>query len=67
VSEQYIDSVMHSPTIKVTSTLSLCSSFNVREQISHPCKATGKIMVQYILICILCDMEQEDKGFWTKW
>jgi hypothetical protein len=27
-----------------SNTLSLCSSLNVRDQISHPCRTTGKIM-----------------------
>jgi len=31
-------------------TFSLHSSFNVSDQVSHPCKATGKIIVLYILI-----------------
>jgi hypothetical protein len=31
-------------------TLSLCFSLNVRDQVSHPHKATGKIMVLYTLI-----------------
>jgi hypothetical protein len=32
-----------------SSTLSLCSSPNVRDQVSHPYKTTGRIMVLYIL------------------
>jgi hypothetical protein len=31
-------------------TLSLCSSLNVRDQISHPYKTTCKIIVLYILL-----------------
>jgi hypothetical protein len=27
----------------------LCSSLNVRDQVSHPCKTTSRIMVLYIL------------------
>jgi hypothetical protein len=30
-------------------TLSLCSSLNVTDQVSHPYKTTGRIMVLYIL------------------
>jgi hypothetical protein len=30
-----------------SNTLSLCSSFNVRDQVSHPYKTTGTIMVLY--------------------
>jgi hypothetical protein len=32
-----------------SNTLSLCSSLNVRDQVSHPYKTTGRIMVLYIL------------------
>jgi hypothetical protein len=33
-----------------SNTLSLCSSHNVRDQVSHPYRTTGKIIVLYILI-----------------
>jgi hypothetical protein len=33
-----------------SNTLSLCSSLNVRDQVSHPYRTTGKILVSYILI-----------------
>ena len=38
-----------------SNTLSLCSSLNVSDQVSHPYKTTGKIIVLYILIfyCLL--------------
>jgi hypothetical protein len=32
-----------------SNTLSLCYSLNVRNQVSHPYKTTGRIMVLYIL------------------
>jgi hypothetical protein len=32
-----------------SNTLSLCSSLSVRDQVSHPYKTTGRIMVLYIL------------------
>jgi hypothetical protein len=35
-----------------SNTLSLCSSLNVRDQVSHPYKTTGIIMVLYIYIYI---------------
>jgi hypothetical protein len=33
-----------------SNTLSLCFSLNVRDQVSHPYRTTGKIIVLYILI-----------------
>jgi hypothetical protein len=33
-----------------SNTLSLCSSLNVRDQVSHPYRTTGKIIVLYIQI-----------------
>jgi hypothetical protein len=44
----------------------LCSSFNVREQVSHPCKTTGKIVVLHISIFTFFDSKCEDKRLWTK-
>ena len=38
-----------------SNTLSLCSSLNVSDQVSHPYKTTGKITVLYILIFIFLD------------
>jgi hypothetical protein len=35
-----------------SNTLSLCSSVNVRDQVSRPYKTTGKIILLYILIFI---------------
>jgi hypothetical protein len=36
-------------SILFSNTLSLCSSLNVRDQVAHPYKTTGRIMVLYIL------------------
>jgi hypothetical protein len=49
------------------STLSLCSSLNVRDQVLHPYRTTGKITVSYIVIFMLLDSRRDDKRFCTKW
>jgi hypothetical protein len=38
-----------------SNTLSLCSSLNIRDQVLHPYRTTGKIIVLYILIFMLFD------------
>jgi hypothetical protein len=57
-------SVLHSPVtsslfcpnvLLFSNTLSLCSSLNVRDQVSHPYRTTGKIIVLYILISAFLD------------
>jgi hypothetical protein len=42
------------------------SSLNVRDQVSHPYRTTGKITVLYILILIFLDSRREDKRFRTE-
>jgi len=42
-------------------TLRLCSSFNVRDQVSHPQKTTAKIIVLNFLIIVLLYSKQEHK------
>jgi hypothetical protein len=44
-----------------SNTLSLCSSLNVRHQVSHPYRTTGKTIILNILIFMLLDNRQEDK------
>ncbi|PNF33937.1 hypothetical protein B7P43_G06018 [Cryptotermes secundus] len=38
----------------------------VRDQVSHPYRATSKIIVIYILIVMFLDSRREDKRFWTE-
>jgi hypothetical protein len=50
-----------------SNTLSLRSSPNVRDQVSHPYKTTGNIRILYILIFVFLDTKLEDKRFFTEW
>ena len=50
-----------------SSTLSLRSSYEVRDMASHPYKTTGKIILLYILIFIILASKLEDDRFCTEW
>jgi len=50
-----------------SNTLILCSSLDVTDQLSHPDKTTGKIIVLFYLNFIFLDSKPEDKRFCTDW
>jgi hypothetical protein len=49
-----------------SNTLSLCTYLNVRDQVSHPYKTTGRIMVFYILTCRFLASRREDRRLCTE-
>jgi hypothetical protein len=51
----------------ISNTLSICSSLNVRDQVSHPYRTTGKIVAVYILIFMFLDSRREDESLRTEW
>ena len=78
--EQYrsLCSLLHSPfassllgpnillSTVISNTLSLCSSLNLSDQVSHLHK-TSNIIFLYLFIFIFLDSKWEDKGFCTDW
>ena len=50
-----------------SNTFSFLSSRNVNDQVSHPYKPTGEIIVLYNLILKFLDSNLEDKRFCTEW
>jgi hypothetical protein len=64
-----ITSSLYGPNILLSTlfsnALSLCSSLNVRDKVSHHYRTTGKIIVMHILIFL--SSRHEDKSFWTEW
>jgi hypothetical protein len=47
----------------VSDSLSLCSSRDVKDQVSHPYKSKGKITVVCVLTFMFVDSRREDKRF----
>ena len=57
----------YSPQHPVLKHPQLLSSLNVNDQVSHPYKTTGKIIILYILIFKFLGSNLEDKRFCTEW
>ena len=51
----------------LSNTFSLCFSLNISDQVSHPYKTTGIVLVMYILRFIFLDSQLECKRFCTEW
>jgi hypothetical protein len=45
----------------------LCVSLNVRDQVSHLYRTTGKIRVLYIPTVTFFNSRRVDRKFWTEW
>jgi hypothetical protein len=67
----HITSSLFGPNILLSTlfrnTLSLCSSLNDRDQVSHPYRTTGKMIALYILIFTFFDSRCEGRWFCTEW
>jgi hypothetical protein len=55
------------PEHLVLNTLRPYSYFNGRDQVPHPYRITGKIIVLFITIVTFFDSRREDRRFWTEW
>jgi hypothetical protein len=66
-----VTSSLFSPNILLSTLFSniliLYSSPNVRDQVSHPYRTTGKIILLYIKSLTFLDSRREDKRLWTEW
>jgi hypothetical protein len=50
-----------------SNTVSLWSSLNVRDHVSHPYRTKGEIRVLHVLIFTFSVSRWEDRRFWTEW
>jgi hypothetical protein len=48
-----------------SNTISLCSYLNVRDQVLHPYRTTGKIIVLVLILTFRWQMRRQ--SFWTEW
>jgi hypothetical protein len=55
----------YSPQHPVLSTLSICSSLNVRDQASHSYRTTGEIIILYFLMCVFRQTRRQKILDWT--
>ena len=51
----------------IWNTLIPCSSRDLRDQISHVCKTTSKLILHCILIFVCINRKREGKRFWNIW
>jgi hypothetical protein len=54
-------------TAPCSQTPCLCSSLNIRDQVSHPYRTTRNIIALYILIFMVLDRRREGRRFWYEW
>jgi hypothetical protein len=66
VTSSFLDSKYSSqnPVLKHSQSMLFLS---VTDQVSHPYKTTGRIMVLYILTFTFLDRRRDDKRLWTEW
>jgi hypothetical protein len=61
-----VTSSLFGPNILLSASVPLFSNTrNARKQVSHPYRATGKIIVLYILILKLFESRRDGRKFWT--
>jgi hypothetical protein len=49
-----------------SNSFSLCSYLNIRDQVSHLYRTTGRIVLDILMFTFL-DSRREDKKFWVEW